>query len=116
MASPKKIVANLPRNPLLKFQKFDWIFRYTSLFLTIPMSQKSKSSGKTSKAAKPAKTKAATKSKPKAAEINHKTSSKTTKAKASESNGHAEEQEPQRPLVRMPRDAKTLAFLKQQKG
>jgi RNA polymerase-binding transcription factor DksA len=80
------------------------------------MPQKSKSSGKPSKAAKPAKAKAETKSKPKAPAAASKTSSKTTPAKSTpEANGHGDEGE-SRPLVRMPRDAKTVAFLKVQKG
>ena len=62
------------------------------------MSQKSKSSGKSSKAAKPAKAKAVVKAKPKAPETNHKASAKaspkTAKVKPPLSNGHAEEQEP----------------------
>ena len=77
------------------------------------MSQKSKPSGKPAKAAKPAKTKAVTKSKPKATETTHKA---TTKSKSpATDNGHDEEAET-RPLVRMPKDAKTQAFLKLQKG
>ena len=84
------------------------------------MSQKSKSSGSSKKAAKPAaaKTKAATK--PKAAragktvETNHKVSVKAEKAKPI-SNGTDEDHEPQRPLVRMPKDAKTRAFFDRQK-
>jgi RNA polymerase-binding transcription factor DksA len=80
------------------------------------MSQKSKPSGKPAKAAKPAKAKAVTKSKPKATETNHKAPAKSvSKTRATETNGHDEEVET-RPLVRMPRDAKTLAFLKVQKG
>jgi RNA polymerase-binding transcription factor DksA len=78
------------------------------------MSQKSKPSGKPAKAAKPAKTKAVTKSKPKATETTHKASTKSA-SKSTEANGHEEEAET-RPLVRMPKDAKTLAFLKLQKG
>jgi DnaK suppressor protein len=77
------------------------------------MSQKSKPSGKPVKAAKPAKTKAVTKSKPKATETTHKATTKS-KSPAAE-NGHDEEAET-RPLVRMPKDAKTQAFLKLQKG
>ena len=84
------------------------------------MSQKSKSSGKSSKAAKPAKAKAVTKTKPKATAANHKTSAKTpvkpAKAKAPLNNGHDEEHEAPRPQIRMPRDAKTLAFFKVQKS
>lgn len=80
------------------------------------MSQKSKPSGKPSKAAKPAKAKVVTKSKPKATETPLKTSSKSLSTKpSSEANGHDEEAE-SRPQVRMPRDAKTLAFLKLQKA
>jgi RNA polymerase-binding transcription factor DksA len=77
------------------------------------MSQKSKPNAKPVKAAKPAKTKAVTKSKPKATETTHKA---TTKSKtAATANGHDEEAET-RPLVRMPKDAKTQAFMKLQKG
>jgi RNA polymerase-binding transcription factor DksA len=80
------------------------------------MSQKSKPSGKSSKAAKPAKSKVVAKPKPKATEANHKSHAKTISTKATpEANGHGEEAE-SRPLVRMPRDAKTTAFLKMQKG
>ncbi len=77
------------------------------------MSQKSKPSGKPAKAAKPAKAKAVTKSKPKATETTHKAPAKSTSK--TEANGHDEEVET-RPLVRMPKDAKTQAFLKLQKG
>jgi len=77
------------------------------------MSQKSKPSAKPVKAAKPVKTKAVTKSKPKATETTHKA---TTKSKTpATANGHDEEAET-RPLVRMPKDAKTQAFMKLQKG
>jgi DnaK suppressor protein len=89
------------------------------------MSQKRKSSGKPKKAAKPAppKTKAATKPKSKTVEINHKASSKVSskavktlgKTKAIV-NGVTEEHEPQRPQVRLPRDAKTRAFFDRQKA
>ncbi|HEX4140785.1 MAG TPA: TraR/DksA C4-type zinc finger protein [Candidatus Methylacidiphilales bacterium] len=79
------------------------------------MSQKSKPSGKSAKAAKPAKTKAVTKSKPKATETTHKASAKTVSKSPATANGHDEEAEA-RPLVRMPKDAKTQAFLKLQKG
>ncbi len=84
------------------------------------MSQKSKSSGKPQKAAKPAsaKTKAATKAKTvsakKAVQTNHKAPVKPIKAKAI-SNGVDEEHETPRPQVRLPRDAKTLAFFDRQK-
>ena len=77
------------------------------------MSQKSKPSGKPAKAAKPAKTKAVTKSKPKATETTHKAPAKSL-SKNTE-NGHDDEVET-RPLVRMPKDAKTQAFMKLQKG
>jgi RNA polymerase-binding transcription factor DksA len=90
------------------------------------MSQKSKSSGKSKKAAKPAapktKTKAATKPKTaravKTVETNHKASSKISpKAVKTKtiSNGADEEHEAQRPQVRLPRDAKTRAFFDRQK-
>ncbi len=84
------------------------------------MSQKSKSSGKPAKAAKPAKAKAVTKSKPKATETNHvasaKVSPKIEKTKAPINNGHDDESDTPRPQIRLPRDAKTLAFFKLQKG
>ena len=82
------------------------------------MSQKSKSSGKPKKAAKPASAKTKAVSKPKSApsakkvETNHKAPSKSSKA-APISNGHDDEPE-SRPLVKMPRDAKTLAFFDRQ--
>ena len=92
------------------------------------MSQKSKSSGKPKKAAKPASPKIKTAIKPKTAhvkktvETNHKASPKISpkavklKSKAKPiSNGAAEEHEPPRPLVRLPRDAKTRAFFDRQK-
>jgi RNA polymerase-binding transcription factor DksA len=87
------------------------------------MSQKSKSSGSSKKAAKPAsaKTKAATKSKATRAgkvEINHKASSKVSvkAAKAKPiANGSDEEHEPPRPQIRLPKDAKTRAFFDRQK-
>jgi RNA polymerase-binding transcription factor DksA len=83
------------------------------------MSQKSKSSGKPKKAAKPAspKVKAASKPKPashKAAPASAKDSPKAAKPKAVV-NGDGEDHEPQRPQVRLPRDAKTLAFFDRQK-
>jgi DnaK suppressor protein len=81
------------------------------------MSQKSKSSGKPSQAAKPAKAKAAPKAKAIKAESNHKAPAKPVSKKTKpETNGHDEEQEAPRPQIRMPRDAKTLAFFKSQKG
>src|SRR5476651_1115071 len=101
------------------------------------MAQKPKSSAKpkkavvkkTVKSAPAKKAKVTAKSKPapikkKAAATNHKAPPKIsikpakiklkTKAKSA-SNGLIEEQEPQRPLVRLPRDAKTLAFFARQK-
>src|SRR5271170_7703788 len=92
------------------FQKFDWIFRHSSLFLTIPMAQKPKSSGKLNKAAKPAAAKTKAETKPKTAhtgktvETNHKASSLTsTKAVKLKpiTNGDAEENEAPRPQVRL---------------
>jgi RNA polymerase-binding transcription factor DksA len=87
------------------------------------MSQKSKSSGKPKKAAKPAspKTKAVTKPKSKTVETNHKASSKisskaaktTTKTKPM-ANGSDDDHEPVRPVVKLPRDAKNLAFFDRQ--
>ncbi len=95
------------------------------------MAQKPKSSAKSKKAIKPApaKAKAAAKPKPKlkprlikakAAPANHKPSpkifAKPAKSKAkSIANGRDEDHEPQRPQVRLPRDAKTLAFFERQK-
>jgi DnaK suppressor protein len=85
------------------------------------MAQKPKSSGKSNKAAKPASAKTKAEIKPKTAAgktagANHKAtptiSSKAVKTKAI-SNG-TEEEEPQRPQVRLPRDAKTLAFFDRQ--
>jgi DnaK suppressor protein len=76
------------------------------------MSQKSKPSAKSAKAAKPVKAKAVTKSKPKAPEVTAKTAKSASKKSTSEANGDEVET---RPLVRMPRDAKTTAFLKLQK-
>ncbi len=78
------------------------------------MSQKSKPSGKPAKAATPAKTKAVTKSKPKATETTHKATPKS--GSKSTDNGHDDEEVETRPLVRMPKDAKTQAFMKLQKG
>src|SRR5260221_2049165 len=111
-------------------QKLIWIFRHSSLLLTVPMAQKPKSSAKSKKAIKPApaKAKAAAKPKPKlkprlikakAAPANHKPSpkifAKPAKSKAkSIANGGDEDHEPQRPQVRLPRDAKTLAFFERQ--
>jgi DnaK suppressor protein len=91
------------------------------------MSQKSKSSGKPKKAAKPASAKTKAVSKPKTApakktvETNHKASPKISpkavKPKSKTiSNGAHEELEPQRPQVRLPRDAKTRAFFDRQKS
>ena len=84
------------------------------------MSQKSKSSGKPKKAAKPASAKTKAVSKPKSApsakkvETNHKASTKAVKAKTI-SNGVDEDHEQPRPQIRLPRDAKTLAFFDRQK-
>ncbi|MEI9999505.1 MAG: TraR/DksA C4-type zinc finger protein [Verrucomicrobiota bacterium] len=84
------------------------------------MSQKSKSSGKPSKAAKPdsPKPKAAGKPKSVKSEANHKASAKAGDADETNNgvNGaHEEENEAARPQVRLPRDAKTLAFFDRQK-
>ncbi len=81
------------------------------------MSQKSKSSGKPKKAAKPAPAKS------KAVVSKPKTPAKVTTAKASPkiektkpaTNGTSEEHDTPRPVVRLPRDAKTLAFFDRQK-
>jgi DnaK suppressor protein len=86
------------------------------------MAQKPKSSGKSAKAAKPASSKTKAEIKPKTAAsktvvTNHKVTS-TTSLKAvktkSISNG-VEDEEPQRPQVRLPKDAKTAAFFDRQK-
>jgi RNA polymerase-binding transcription factor DksA len=92
------------------------------------MAQKPKSSAKSKKAVKAVKhaapkPKAAAKPKAallrKAGEANHKASSKKNGAKAAKPkppvNGKLEEQEIVRPLVRLPRDAKTRAFFERQK-
>ncbi len=90
------------------------------------MAQKPKSSGKSKKAARPPspKAKAAIKPKTKAAraaktvEANHKAPSKPVPKAAKPktiSNSVADELEPPRPQVRLPRDAKTLAFFDRQK-
>jgi DnaK suppressor protein len=88
------------------------------------MAQKPKSSGKSNKAAKPAspKPKAATKLKTahagKTDETNHqvvsKISSKAVKTTKPMTNGTEEEHETPRPTVRLPQDAKTLAFFDRQ--
>jgi DnaK suppressor protein len=88
------------------------------------MAQKPKSSGKLKKAAKPASSSKKVADKPKTARVakdveaddkaSTKISSKAVKTK-SVSNGAAEEEEPQRPQFRLPRDAKTLAFFDRQK-
>ena len=93
------------------------------------MAQKPKSSGKPTKAAKPASPKTKAAIKPikskiaragKTVETNHKASSKISpkavKLKTKPiSNGTPEEPEPLRPLVRLPRDAKTRAFFDRQR-
>jgi RNA polymerase-binding transcription factor DksA len=81
------------------------------------MSQKSKSSGKPKKAAKPAPSKSKAVSKPKSAPgktaaAPSKISAKTTKPKAIV-NGD-DDHEPVRPVVKLPRDAKNLAFFDRQ--
>ena len=73
------------------------------------MSQKPKSGSKPVKAAK---AKPVAKAKPKVTPTATKAPAKTS---SKEANGNDEEVET-RPLVRMPRDAKTLAFMKLQKG
>ena len=75
------------------------------------MSQKSKSSAKPKKAAKPApaKTKAVSKAKAPAAKVSPKVEKKST------TNGTAEDHDVPRPVVRLPRDAKTIAFFDRQK-
>ena len=88
------------------------------------MSQKSKSSGKPKKAAKPASAKTKAENKPKTALIAKsvvtrpkspaKISTKAVKTKPI-ANGADEDHEIQRPQVRLPRDAKTLAFFERQK-
>jgi len=82
------------------------------------MSQKSKSGGKPKKVSKPAPAKSKVVSKPKTAvkvaPAPAKVSSKAIKSKPI-SNG-TEDHEPVRPVVRLPRDAKTLAFFSRQKA
>ena len=88
------------------------------------MSQKSKSSGKPKKAAKPTSIKTKAEKKPKTALIvksvvtrakaSAKISSKAVKTKPI-TNGVDDEHEAPRPQVRLPRDAKTLAFFDRQK-
>jgi DnaK suppressor protein len=110
--------------PPKDYRKFDWIFRHSSLSLTIPMAQKPKSSGPSKKAAKPASPnpKAAIKTKAAPVAKTVETSSKasptiSTKAVKTKptNNGSDEDHEPLRPQVRLPRDAKTLAFFDRQK-
>jgi DnaK suppressor protein len=90
------------------------------------MAQKSKSSGKPKSAAKPASQKTKAAIKPKAApakktvQTKHKVSAKASpKVVAAKTktitNGTDPEHELQRPQVRLPRDAKTLAFFDRQK-
>src|SRR5260221_1722773 len=131
IASPCDSALFADKVQVSSLRKFNWIFRHSSLLLTVPMAQKPKSSAKSKKAIKPApaKAKAAAKPKPKlkprlikakAAPANHKPSpkifAKPAKSKAkSIANGRDEDHEPQRPQVRLPRDAKTLAFFQRQK-
>jgi len=92
------------------------------------MAPKSKSSGKSKKAAKPARPKTKAAAKPKTVQVkkagatNHKAapkiSAKAAKSKAKpvvNSNGRHEDVENLRPPVRLPRDAKTIAFFDRQK-
>jgi RNA polymerase-binding transcription factor DksA len=81
------------------------------------MSQKSKPSGKPAKAAKPVSVKAKTPAKPKIEASEKSAPPKPSKAPAkTASNGHAEDEaETPRPQVRLPKDAKTLAFFDRQK-
>ena len=74
------------------------------------MAQKPKSSGKSTKAAKPASSKTKAETKPKTAsktETNHKvTATGSLKLKPkSDTNGHDDENETPRPQVRLPQDA-----------
>ena len=91
------------------------------------MASKSKSSAKPKKAARPSSPKAKAPAKVKSAPLKKaksngvvhkaapKVSAKPAKTKSkSGSNGHVEELEVQRPIVRLPRDAKTLAFFDRQ--
>jgi RNA polymerase-binding transcription factor DksA len=108
-------------------RKFNWIFRRTSLLLTIPMAQKSKPSAKPKKAVKPAPAKAKAKSAPvkskKPATANHKPAPKVVAkavkvvkpVKAKPISNGVEKEEAVRPMLRLPRDAKTLAFFDRQK-
>ncbi len=113
----------IPQARPITLLKFNWIFCHSSLLLTVPMAQKSKTSAKSKKtvSSAPAKVKAAVKAKAtpaaKAKTTNHKTPatplSKTVKAKAkSEENG--DDQDAPRVQIRLPRDAKTLAFFDRQ--
>jgi DnaK suppressor protein len=85
------------------------------------MAQKPKSSGKLPKAAKPASSKAETKPKPVVADKKVETNTKALPKMSAKpvkpitSNGTDEEHEAQRPLIRMPQDAKTVAFFDRQK-
>jgi RNA polymerase-binding transcription factor DksA len=80
------------------------------------MSQKSKSSGSSKKAAKSASPKPKAAAKPKAVRSGKSVEPKTSKAAKSPANGNgADEHEVERPLVRMPKDAKTRAFFDRQK-
>jgi DnaK suppressor protein len=79
------------------------------------MAQKPKSSAKPKKAAKPASPKVKAAIKPKAAAATStKISSSTSKTKTI-ANGSDDDHEPQRPQIRMPKDAKTAAFFDRQK-
>jgi DnaK suppressor protein len=110
-----------PRGYFISLREFNWIFRHSSLLLTVPMAQKSKPSAKPKKAVKTAPAKAKAKPSPakatKPVATNHKPaakiSAKTAKVKPI-TNGAEKDLDPVRPTVRLPRDAKTLAFFDRQ--
>jgi RNA polymerase-binding transcription factor DksA len=79
------------------------------------MSQKSKTSGKSKKAAKPAPAKAKTATKPKAPAKKPEANLKPRKPTKAEVNGADDEQEAPRPVVKLPQDAKTRAFFDRQR-
>jgi DnaK suppressor protein len=93
-------------------REFNWIFHCSSLLVTIPMAQKSKSSAKQKKGASP-KAKAKPGTTKKSAATNHKSAAKISAKPIA--NGREQDSEAARPSARLPRDAKTLAFFDRQK-
>ena len=84
------------------------------------MSQKSKSSGKPVKAAKPASAKSKAEIKPKTAAAKtaatpSKVTSTTSLKKATKAIENGDDEEPARPQYKLPQDAKTIAFFDRQK-